>query len=414
MPGRKPRTNRLLLFAAFLLCVILGGSLTHSSANPEAVGNLRQPEMFVADNTGDSDSDPDFSLSDPEHTGVPKEPEPSDTPAPTKAPKETVNASPEAATGVWTASGSKWLFLTAEGTPYTGWLTDTDGNRYYFNEEGIMQTGWLDIGKKRYYLNLDGILQSGDVTVGGELFHLRKDGSLKGFKPGAPAEEEPEKAAKKDTDKKKTDKKKADKKKTAKKKQIALTFDDGPGSFTGRLLDCLEANNAKATFFMLGTEIESFPDEVKRMAELGFELGNHTYHHKDLSKLSREEIQSEIGSVDALLMELTGMGASVVRPPYGSINEEVTASVGTPMILWSIDTLDWETLDVGQTVDTVMNEVEDGSIILMHDIYKETVDAAEILIPRLIEEGYELLTVHELAAAKGKELNPGIPYGAIN
>ena len=110
-------------------------------------------------------------------------------------------------------------------------------------------------------------------------------------------------------------------------------------------------------------------------------------------------------------MNLTGQGATVVRPPYGSVNDTVKATVGTPMILWSIDTLDWKTQDVQSTVEEVMNNVQDGSIILMHDIYSTSVDAAEILSPQLIEDGYQLVTVHELAAAHGKELNPGVTYG---
>ena len=162
---------------------------------------------------------------------------------------------------------------------------------------------------------------------------------------------------------------------------------------------------------MVGTEIASFPDEVKRMKELGCELGNHTYDHTDLTTLSADDISSEISKVDEQLVNLTGQGASVVRPPYGSVNDAVKATVGTPMILWSIDTLDWKTQDVESTVEEVMNNVTDGSIILMHDIYSTSVDAAEILIPQLIEDGYQLVTVHELAALHQTELITGTTYG---
>ena len=252
---------------------------------------------------------------------------------------------------------------------------------------------------KRYYMDLDGIMQTGDITVDGKTYHLNADGSLQGYEPSAVT-------AQSDS----SDKKSKKKKKTT-QKTIALTFDDGPSSFTDRLLDCLEANNAKATFFMVGKEILSFPDEVKRMKALGCELGNHTYDHTDLATLSASDISSQISKVDQELVNLTGQGATVVRPPYGSVNDTVKATVGTPMILWSIDTLDWKTQDVQATVEEVMNNVQDGSIILMHDIYSTSVDAAEILIPQLIEDGYQLVTVHELAAAHGKELNPGITYG---
>ena len=262
-----------------------------------------------------------------------------------------------------------------------------------------MQTGWVDVGNKRYYMDLDGIMQTGDITVDGKTYHLNADGSLQGYEPSTAT-------AQSDSSGKKSKKEKKSTPKT-----IALTFDDGPSSFTGRLLDCLEANNAKATFFMVGKEILSFPDEVKRMKALGCELGNHTYDHTDLATLSASDISSQIFRVDQELVNLTGQGATVVRPPYGSVNDTVKATVGTPMILWSIDTLDWKTQDVQATVEEVMNNVQDGSIILMHDIYSTSVDAAEILIPQLIEDGYQLVTVHELAAAHGKELNPGITYG---
>ena len=165
---------------------------------------------------------------------------------------------------------------------------------------------------------------------------------------------------------------------------------------------------------MVGTEIASFPDEVKRMKKLGCELGNHTYDHKDLATLSSDEISSEIARVDEQLVNLTGEGASVVRPPYGSVNDTVKSTVGTPMILWSIDTLDWKTQDVESTVEEVMNNVKDGSIILMHDIFSTSVDAAEILIPQLIKEGYQLVTVHELASLHQTELSAGTTYGEFN
>ena len=306
--------------------------------------------------------------------------------------------SPEAKKGVWTASGSDWIFLV-DGTSYTGWLTDTDGKQYYFDKAGIMQTGWVDVGNKRYYMNLDGIMQTGDITVDGKTYHLNADGSLQGYDPSTATVQSDSSGKKSKKEKKSTP------------KTIALTFDDGPSSFTDRLLDCLEANNAKATFFMVGKEILSFPDEVKRMKALGCELGNHTYDHTDLATLSASDISSQISRVDQELVNLTGQGATVVRPPYGSVNDTVKSTVGTPMILWSIDTLDWKTQDVQATVEEVMNNVQDGSIILMHDIYSTSVDAAEILIPQLIEDGYQLVTVHELAAAHGKELNPGITYG---
>lgn len=162
---------------------------------------------------------------------------------------------------------------------------------------------------------------------------------------------------------------------------------------------------------MVGKEIDSFPDEVKRMESLGCELGNHTYSHVDLTTLSPEDMSAEIAGVDEDLVNLVGHGATVLRPPYGNINDSVRSTVGTPMILWSIDTLDWESQDAQQITEAVMSQVQDGSIILLHDIFSTSVDAAEIFIPKLIAEGYQLVTIHELARIKGTELQTGIAYG---
>ena len=415
MSGHFFRTNRWLVTAAVLVCILSGGLFTHSAAAPSRDHSENSTGVLIAENTKDNKSTQTTEkVTDLKETKSTKDTGDTEkkvtiTPTPAKSSakedssadkdQETGNkVSPEAKKGVWTNSGSDWIFLV-DGTAYTGWLTDTDGKQYYFDKAGIMQTGWVDVENKRYYMDLDGIMQTGDITVDGKTYHLNADGSLQGYEPSAVT-------AQSDS----SDKKSKKKKKTT-QKTIALTFDDGPSSFTDRLLDCLEANNAKATFFMVGKEILSFPDEVKRMKALGCELGNHTYDHTDLATLSASDISSEISRVDQELVNLTGQGATVVRPPYGSVNDTVKATVGTPMILWSIDTLDWKTQDVQATVEEVMNNVQDGSIILMHDIYSTSVDAAEILIPQLIEDGYQLVTVHELAAAHGKELNPGITYG---
>ena len=197
------------------------------------------------------------------------------------------------------------------------------------------------------------------------------------------------------------------------KGMIALTFDDGPSDFTDRLLDCLEANNVKATFFLAGQEVEYFQEPVKRMEELGCEIGNHSYDHPDLTTLSADDAASQLSRTDQLIQDLTGHIATVVRPPYGSYNDTVAETAARPLILWSVDTLDWETQNADSTVQNVMDNASDGQIILMHDIFKESVDAAEIFIPQLLQEGYQLVTVSELAAAKGITLENGTAYGSF-
>lgn len=404
MPGRKKHTNPFLLFIVIAICLILGGTLRQSTADFSVLQDSGTRTAASASAIrGQTETAPEEKAGSPTGTAVP---------SPTKSASDSkIQASAEAASGTWTSSGSNWLFMV-DGKAYTGWLTDTDGKKYYFNKDGIMQTGWINSGGKRYYMDQDGIMQTGIITVGGKSYELLEDGSLKGYKakttPTPAAQSSSKDSGSKKTDSKTKSSANAQKVQT---KYVALTFDDGPSSFTDRLLDCLEENNAKATFFMVGKEIDSFPDEVKRMEKMGCELGNHTYSHVDLTNLSPEDMSSEIAGVDEDLVNLVGHGATVLRPPYGDINDSVRATVGTPMILWSIDTLDWETQDAQQITDAVMSQVQDGSIILMHDIFSTSVDAAEIFIPQLINEGYQLVTVHELAKIKNTELQTGIAYG---
>ena len=231
---------------------------------------------------------------------------------------------------------------------------------YSFDENGYIQTGWVTKGVKDYYFNDDGSYDPSQVRP-----------------------------------------------------MLALTFDDGPGQYTDELLDCLEANNAHVTFFMLGQNVSAYPDAPKRMLELGCEIGNHSFDHADLATLSAEDVTSQLSRTDEEIQNLVGHSATVVRPPYGSFNDTVAGIAARPLIMWSVDTLDWETQNADSTVQNVMDNAQDGAIILMHDIFKESVDAAEVFIPQLIQEGYQLVTVSELAAAKGITLEAGTSYGAF-
>lgn len=402
MPGGNKRTNFFLLLISILICFGCGYFFRQSTADPSGLRN-GTIELLAVDDSGEKAVQEEKK--DEEEPDI--QPEPSPTAVPTVTPV-VFQVSPEAASGIWTSSGSNWLFMV-NGSPYTGWLTDSDGKRYFFNKDGIMQTGWVDDGGKRYFMDLDGIMQTGFITTEGKSYELLSDGSLKGYSAKETKKKSEEK--KQTVSPEPTEQKKAEK--NTEKKYVALTFDDGPSSFTDRLLDCLENNKAKATFFMVGKEVEYFSEEVKRMDKLGCELGNHTYSHADLTTLSPEEMSSEIGKVDQLLLDLTGQGASVVRPPYGSVNSSVKTTVGTPMVLWTVDTLDWESQDPQKIADVVKAEVTNGSIILMHDIFSTSVDAAEIFIPQLKKEGYEFVTVHELAKINGLQLQPGNAYSDL-
>lgn len=191
---------------------------------------------------------------------------------------------------------------------------------------------------------------------------------------------------------------------------IALTFDDGPGKYTMRLLEALEENHAQATFFMLGQNVEKYEEEVKKMKEIGCEFGNHSYDHPNLTKIPIEEMKEQVRSTNDAIEKITGEPGTVLRPPFGATGTEMSENVGMPMILWSIDTEDWKTRNAQATIDHVLANVSDGDIVLMHDIYKESVDAALELIKLLQEQGYSLVTVSELAKSRGYELVNGEKY----
>lgn len=187
---------------------------------------------------------------------------------------------------------------------------------------------------------------------------------------------------------------------------IALTFDDGPGPYTEELLDCLEENRAQATFFMLGQNVGAYPETVKRMKKLKCEIGNHSWNHPDLTTLSLEDALSQLRETDDALIRACGSASTVVRAPYGSYSSALIEAAGKPFIMWSTDSLDWKLRDAEADYQQIMGDstLSDGSIILMHDIHKESVECAKRLIPDLIAKGYRLVTVSELAQAKNVTL----------
>ena len=273
-------------------------------------------------------------------------------------------------------------FFNKDGIMQTGWKKTDDGT-YYLSENGAAVIGWQTIEDADYYFDNNGIMATGEVQVGLVKCTFSKKGKLKS---------------------------KGDVNIDASKPMVALTFDDGPGERTGELLAQLEKYNAHATFFMQGKNIPGKEDFVKKMKEIGCELGNHSYDHPQLTKLSADKIANQIGTTNDLIQQAAGSTATVMRPPYGAINDTVRSSVGLPMILWSIDTLDWKTRNAQSSIDTVMNDVQDGDVILMHDIHTESIDAALVLIPKLEEAGYQLVTVSEMAKAKGVALQNGEKY----
>ena len=188
---------------------------------------------------------------------------------------------------------------------------------------------------------------------------------------------------------------------------LALTFDDGPGEYTDELLDCLEQNNAHATFFMLGQNVSSYPDAPKRMLELGCEVGSHSWDHTQLTTIDLDAVAKQFSDTDDALIQACGQAASVARAPYGDGNSDIYNTVNKPFFMWSLDTEDWKLMDADADYNAVMNgDLTDGTIILMHDIHEPSVKAALRLIPDLIAQGYKLVTVSEMAAAKNVTLQP--------
>ena len=245
----------------------------------------------------------------------------------------------------------KW-YQNADGTYFAGGMQEIDGSTYYFDDNGYIKTGWVEVGFDDYYFNDDGTYD--------------------------PSQH---------------------------KTRIAFTFDDGPGEYTDELLDCLEENNAHATFFMLGQNVGSWESTVQRMADIGCEIGSHSWDHPNLYDLSMDSVAKQFSDTDAALEKACGQKASVARAPYGNWSDDIISTVGKPFFTWSLDSLDWSYLDVNKDYDAVMNgDLTDGSIILMHDIHEPSVQAAIKMIPELVQKGYKLMTVSELAAAKGVTL----------
>ena len=248
-------------------------------------------------------------------------------------------------------STGKW-YQNPDGTYYVNGFADIDGTTYSFDKKGYMQTGWVEKGVKDYYFNEDG-----------------------SYDP------------------------------SKKRPMIALTFDDGPGEYTETLLDTVEKYNIHVTFFMLGQNVEGRESTIQRMVKLGCEIGNHTWDHPEqtLPNMDLDSVMQEFQKTDDALVKACGQAPTVCRAPYGAITDEQISAVGKPFFMWSTDSLDWKLMDADADYNQIMNDssLGDGSVILMHDIHEPSVKCAtEKLIPALIDQGYKLVTVSELAEAK--------------
>ena len=264
-----------------------------------------------------------------------------------------------------------------KAAPSIGWHQDENGWWYQNRDGSYYQDGWQEVNGSTYYFNSNGYILTGWQTIDDKDCYFDEDGKYD---------------------------------ETKQRPMIALTFDDGPGEYTEELINCLVENNAKATFFMLGQNVEAYPEIAKELSDAGMELGNHSYSHPDLVTIGAEAAAQQVSNTDAALKAATGFEATVMRPPGGSFNDSVKAAIDHPLIIWSIDTRDWATKSEDQTYQVVMDNAQDGSVVLMHDIHEWSVKAAIRMIPDLIAKGFKLVTVSELAEAKGETLQSGNAY----
>lgn len=181
------------------------------------------------------------------------------------------------------------------------------------------------------------------------------------------------------------------------KPKVAITFDDGPHPFlTDRLLDGLKERDVKATFFMLGKSIEGNENTVKRVAEEGHLIGNHSYTHPEFYHMNPEDICAEVSKTYNLIFELTGCETEFIRPPYGEWKDSYGCNLDMIPVLWTVDSEDWKSEDVDEIVNRVVKNVKENDIILMHDYYETSITAALRIVDYLKENGYDLVTVDEL------------------
>ena len=181
------------------------------------------------------------------------------------------------------------------------------------------------------------------------------------------------------------------------KKKVALTFDDGPHpQYTPEMLAVLKERDVKATFFLLGEEVEKYPEIVKEIQEEGHTIGNHSYKHEQLSKLTMEQACAQVNRTNKLIFDITGVYPSYLRPPFGDWHEKLDCEANMVEVLWDVDTLDWSSQNHAGIVNKVLKNVQENDIILMHDGYETSVTAAGEIIDTLKKQGYEFVTVDEI------------------
>lgn len=199
------------------------------------------------------------------------------------------------------------------------------------------------------------------------------------------------------------------------RKMVALTYDDGPNApVTESILQTLKENNARATFYVVGSRLEEFKNSLIKEAQYGCEIGCHSYNHTILTTVSNATIKSEVTKTNNLIKKYTGQTVKTVRAPGGSVNDNVKKVVSYPLVNWSVDTLDWSNRSSAATFANFKANVTDGAIVLMHDLYPSTAEATKSIVSYLKQNGYQIVTVSELMDAKGVRFTSGNLYNSAN
>lgn len=195
------------------------------------------------------------------------------------------------------------------------------------------------------------------------------------------------------------------------KKAVALTFDDGPsGYYNPLILEELNKNKAHASFFMAGTMMNSCKSCVLQTYKSGNEIGSHTYDHLNIKRAAYDKVNENLSKTDNLYNSITGDHIKLLRPPYGAYSKENLETINNYFILWDLDTEDWRYRNVKHIVNYIKENVHDGAIILMHELYESSYESLKIILPWLYANGYQVVSVSELAKIKGKTLETGKAY----
>ena len=258
---------------------------------------------------------------------------------------------------------------------------DWEGEKFKLLD-GTYASGWRNFHEDTYYFGEDGNRVTGTQVISGNTYYFQADGKFDNTKnkvnPNRP--------------------------------MVALTFDDGPGPFTMELLELLEQHESRASFFMVGYNVKKYPDVIRKMKEMGCEIGNHSTNHKRLGGQPAPVVSAEIQTTQNYLTEILGHGATLFRPPYGSADAVVQATAKLPLAMWSVDPRDRESKHPIAIRDHIMKQVKDGDVILLHDIHETTIQAMKEVIPMLKQRGYQMVTMSEMAAARGVQMQNGGKY----